>query len=803
MQTHARVVVIGGGVVGCSALYHLARLGWRNLLLLERDELTAGSTWHAAGNCPNYASAWSIMRLQRASTRLYATLAELTGQPIAYHVTGSIRLAHTRDRMDEFHHIAAMANAQDIPFAVLTPAGIAARYDGIETHDLLGGLYDPLDGDIDPSQLTAAFAKGARDLGARIQRTTRVTGLSRTAEGWRIETTEGTVTAEMVVNAAGYRAGEVMALLGQHLPVVSMQHQYLVTEPIPALAGRAQKLPLLRDPDTSWYLRQERDGLLLGPYEADATPAWLDGIPEAFAGQLFPDDLARLTPQIEDAIGRVPMLGSVGVRRVVNGPIPYSPDGNPYIGPAPGLPNFFHCCVFSFGIVQAGGAGQALAEWVVNGEPGADLWSCDPRRFGDYATRSYAIARATEVYRHEYAVAFPREARPAGRPARVSPLYPLLRAKGAIFAARGGWEQADWFARDGEADRPSFRRDVPGFAAVAAECQAMVSGVGVLERVGLTKLMVEGPGAAAWLDRTLCTRLPRPGRTTRSWLLNERGGIVSTFTVTRLADDRWYLVSSALAETHDPDTLTNLLPDDGSVRVRNISATWGTILLAGPRAHDVLCGLAEVDLSGAAFPRFAARYVEIGYGRPLVLRLGIAAGWELHAPLAELLPLYEAAWRVGEPLGIADVGQRALDSLRLEAGVPIWKSDLTRDTSPIAAGFERLIDFARPAFPGRAALLRERSEGPRERLVSLRMKEVGVADAPACAPVWADGQRVGLTSSGGWGHPSGYSLALAYVRADLACEGRELQVDILGERRAAVVRPDQNSRSTSRSVEPT
>lgn len=406
---HARVVIIGGGAVGCSSLYHLAKRGWTDCLLLEMDELTAGSTWHAAGNCPNFSGSWSVMKLQRYSTQLYAGLGAAVDYPINYNVTGAIRLAQTRDRIDEFRHVTEMARHQGIDFEMLTPGDIKSRYPFIELHGLAGGQWDPHDGDIDPAQLTTqAFAKGARDLGARIERGCRVTAIRRLpGREWRIETTAGLVTAEIVVNAAGYRAAEIGAMVGRSIPSVAMSHQYLVTASIPELSGRSAKLPLMRDPEDSYYLRQERDALLLGPYEWKATPHWLEGIPERFAFQLFPDDLERLEPHIALACARVPILGSIGVRKVINGPIPYTPDGNPLIGPAPGLTNFFEACVFSFGIVQAGGAGKALADWVVEGQAEWDLWSLNPRRFTAHATPEYTRAKAVELYQREYAIYYP------------------------------------------------------------------------------------------------------------------------------------------------------------------------------------------------------------------------------------------------------------------------------------------------------------------------------------------------------------------------------------------------------------
>ncbi|MGH6886623.1 MAG: FAD-dependent oxidoreductase, partial [Geminicoccales bacterium] len=491
MADHARVVIIGGGAVGCSALYHLALLGWTDCILVERDELTSGSTWHAAGNCPTFSTSWNVIKLQRYGNALYARLAASADASITHHVTGSIRLAHSRDRMDEFSHVRAMARAQGLELEVISPGEAKELYPFLELDDLEGGLWDPYDGDIDPSQLTQAFAREARARGCQIRRSTRVIGLEPGKNGgWRVITDKGEIECEIVVNAAGYRAGEIMAMVGQHLPIVAMSHQYLVTEAIPELeARREKKLPLLRDPDVSYYLRQERAGLLLGPYEWDARPHWLSGIPEDFANQLFEDDLDRLERYIEAAIGRVPILGSVGVQRVINGPIPYSPDGNPYIGPAHGLENFYQCCCFSFGIAQAGGAGKTLAEWVAHGEPEWDMWPFDPRRYTGYATRSYVVAKAIELYQNEYAIAFPYEERPAGRPARTTALYDRLEAKGAMFGARGGWERATWFPRNGEPreQKLSFRR-TNWHEAVGDECRAVRERVGILDLGGFTKL---------------------------------------------------------------------------------------------------------------------------------------------------------------------------------------------------------------------------------------------------------------------------------------------------------------------------
>ncbi|MEZ5932603.1 MAG: FAD-dependent oxidoreductase [Alphaproteobacteria bacterium] len=792
MAEQARVVIIGGGAVGCSALYHLARAGWTDCLLIERDELTSGSTWHAAGNCPTFSGSWNIIKYQRYSADLYKSLAEAVDYPINYHVTGSIRLAHSEHRMDEFRHVRSMAEAQGINYELLTPEAARERYPFLELHDLKGAIWDPHDGDIDPSQLTQAFAKGARDLGARIKRFTKVVGLEQQSDStWLVRTDKGDIRAEVVVNAAGYRAGEIMAMVGQHLPIVTMSHQYLITEPIPELEARPDKLPLLRDPDISYYLREERDGLILGPYEWKATPMWTDGLPEDFSNQLWDDDLDRIEWYIEQAIGRVPILGSVGVQRVINGPIPYSPEGNPYIGPAHGLENFYQCCCFSFGIAQAGGAGKTLAEWVTEGEPEWDLWSLDPRRYTAYATKTYVTAKAIELYQNEYAISFPYEERAAGRPARTSPLYDRLRAKGARFGARGGWERPVFFHLPESTEEPtlSFRRDRNWFETVGEECRAVRESVGILDLPGFSKFMIEGEGAEAWLDRLTCSNLPSVGRIALAYMLNERGGVVSEFTVTRLAQDRFYLMSAASAEWHDEDWLRKHMPDDGSVQLACRHGRRGTLVLAGPKSRDVLAAVTDADLSNQAFPWLSARHIEIGMARVLAMRVNYVGelGWELHVPAEHMIPLYDALWQAGEPHGIRDFGLYAMESLRLDKAYPVWKQDLGSEYSPLKSSLGRFVDLGKENFIGKQALIKEKETGVTEKLVPLTLDHPGQADAPFCAPIRSRGEIVGLVTSGAWSYTLEKSIALGYVRADLARPGAELHIDILGEDCAATV----------------
>ena len=794
LPSHARVVVIGGGAVGCSSLYHLALKGWTDCLLLERDELTSGSTWHAAGNCPNFSGSWGIMKLQRYSTRLYAGLAERVGYPINYHVTGAIRLAQDRERILEFNHVTGMARHQGIDFEMLSPSQIKARYPFIETHDLVGGQWDPLDGDIDPAQLTQALAKGARDLGQRIVRGCRVTAIARTASGeWRIETPLGSVSCEIVVNAAGYRAAEVGALVGRSVPSVAMSHQYLVTDQLPELQSRAAKLPLLRDPADSYYLRQEGHGLLLGPYEWRATPHWLDGIPDQFAFELYPDDLERLEPNIASATRRVPLLAKAGIKKVINGPIPYTPDGNPLIGPAPGLPRFYEACVFSFGIVQAGGAGKLLADWVVEGEPEWDLWSLDPRRFTAHVTPRYTRARAVELYQREYAISFPFEERAAGRPAKTSPVTARLAARGAVFGARNGWERAVWFPKDAKEaslqERLTLER--PAFTpAIARECEAVAKRVGLAELPGFTRFTVSGSGAADALDRMIAGSLPRVGRVSLAYTLTQKGGVESEFTITRLDDDCFLLQSASSAEWHDADLLRERLPS--SLSIENDTADFTTLIVAGPRSRALLRGLTRDDLETSAFPWLGARRVTVAGIDVLALRLSYVGelGWELHVPMTKAASLYEALADAGETHGMAHFGLHAMDSMRLEKGYRAWKQDLTSEYSALAAGLDRFVKIDKPAdFRGKQALVAEREAQMRghhgDRLVAL-VVDAGAANAPVTASVLAGEDRVGIVTSGGFGHRIGQSIALGYVAAHHV-RTATLSIDIHGERRAARV----------------
>jgi dimethylglycine dehydrogenase len=790
MKTSARAVVIGGGIVGASVLYHLTRAGWSDVVLLERGELGSGSTWHAAGNTPHFNVSLNLSRLHLYGTRLYAGLEAETGQAVGFRRTGSLRLASVPDRMDEYRRHRGKARTIDLPFEVIGPGEIARLHPLVETAGLLGAAWNPDDGHVDPASVTRALARGAADRGAAVHRHTRVTGIARTPGGeWRVTTDRGEILAEVVVNAAGTWAREVGRLVGLDLPIVPVEHQYLVTHAIPELAAGGPELPIVREVDVSYYLRQEGQSFLLGPYERGARPFGIDGIPADFGADLLPPDLARLQPIVEGAMRRVPALGRAGILRVVNGPITYTPDGSPLLGPALGLPGLYLACGFSFGITQAGGAGKHLAEWIVEGQPAIDLWEVDPRRYGAYATRAYRVARCLDIYEDEYAIVYPQDDRRAGRPARTSPLHDRLAAAGAVFGVRNGWERPYWFAPPGvEArDRPSFRR-TNWFEPVGAEARAVRERVGLLELSSFSKYEVRGPGAAAFLDRLCANRLPRPGRIALSQLLNDRGTVESDVTVTRLGPERFLLVSAAVAELHDLDWLLRHAPADGTAVVENVTNRHGVLILAGPRSRDVLSRLTDADLSSAAFPWLTAQEIGVAHTPVWALRLTFVGelGWELHHPIEGQVGLYQALKAAGADLGIVDVGLRAMDSLRLEKGYRVWGADLNNEVTPLEAGLDRFVAFDKGEFIGRAALVAQRRAGVRKRLATL---VVAAADADCWGqePVRRGGRLVGITTSGGYAHWLGESLAVAYVEAEAAVPGTRLEVEILGDWRSARV----------------
>ncbi len=802
LPSTARVVVIGGGAVGVSSLYHLAKAGWTDCVLIERDELTSGSTWHAAGNVPTFSASWSVMNMQRYSAELYRGLADAVDYPINYHVTGSLRLAHTDERMREFQRVKGMGRYQGMAIDVLGVDEIEAKYPFIATHDLKGALYDPNDGDIDPAQLTQALAKGARDLGATIVRFCPVTGVRRDRGEWVVTTAQGEIRCQYVVNAAGYRAAEIGRMFGRDVPMMVMSHQYILFDEIPELKAWSEshgggKLPLLRDVDTSWYLRQEKFGMNLGPYERKCRAHWAsvdDPMPKDFSFQLFADDLERLEWYLEDAVARVPILGTAGVSKVINGPIPYAPDGNPLIGPMPGVPDAFEACVFTFGIAQGGGAGKVLAEWVTEGATEWDMWSCDPRRFTAFAAEpDYAVAKGLEIYGHEYAIHFPRHSWPAGRNRKLSPIHDRMAGLGAQFGAYNGWERANWFARPGddtsEEATQTFRREGPWYPRIREECLAVRDAAGILDLPGFSRFRLQGPGARDWLSTLITGAVPKPGRIGLAYFADEKGRVVTEMSVMAIAEDFFFLITAAVAQWHDFEWLAKKLPKDAEITLKDVTEDFGCQILSGPHSRAILGDVGGADLT---LPWLSHQSVQIGDRWCQLVRVSFAGelGWEIHSHTADTPAIFDAVWEAGQKHGLKPFGMFALDSLRLEKAYRAWKQDLSTDYTVLQAGLERFVKWDKPDFAGKAALLSEKQHGVAKRFVALTIDDPGECDAPYMSTLWHDGEIVGETTSGGWGHRIGKSIALGMLRSDLAEPGRRIEVEIFGTRFAATVQPD-------------
>ncbi len=797
----ARVVIIGGGAVGASSLYHLAKAGWTDCVLLEKNELTAGSTWHAAGNVPTFSTSWSIMNMQRYSTELYRGLGEAVDYPMNYHVTGSLRLSHSKNRTREFERARGMGQYQGIDMAMLTPAEAVEMYPFMETHELHSVLYDPTDGDIDPAQLTQALAKGARDMGAQIFRFCPATGVTQKPDGsWIVHTEKGDIACEFVVNAAGYYAQQVGEWFrpygGRTVPMMVMSHQYVLTEQVAEIEAHAKerggKLPLLRDVDVSYYLRQEKNGFNIGPYEPNCKGHWMspdDPMPDDFSFQLYPDDLDRIMDIVADAMERVPLSGTAGVERIINGPIPYAPDGLPLIGPMPGVRNAFEACVFTFGIAQSGGAGKVLAEWITEGETEWDMWSVDPRRFTAYADQNYSNVKGMEVYGHEYAMHFPYHEWPAGRDKKLSPLHSRLQNAGAVFGAYNGWERANWFAKPGddtsEESTHTWDRTGPWEPRIREECEAVRDHCGVLPITGFTRLKVEGPGARAYVDGLTASRLPKPGRVSLAYFPDGRGRIITEMSVMVHSDDEVGLITAASAQWHDADILKTNAPDGISVTDHTEDAEC--LLVTGPKAREILAGLNEGhDLEASWLSvSFAGKIA----GKDCALiRVSFAGelGWEIHCAPDDA----PAIWDAVTGAGAKPFGMYALNSLRIEKGYRAWKGDLSTDYSLLEGGLDRFTRLDKDAdFPGKAALLNEKQQGVKKRFVTLKV-DAGSADAPYMSTLWHGDEVVGETTSGAWGYRVNASVALGMLRTDLTEPGTEIEVDIYGERCRAVVQPD-------------
>jgi sarcosine dehydrogenase len=771
LPSQARIVVIGGGAVGCSIAYHLGKLGQKDVLVLEKSGLTHGSTWHAAGLVGQLRSKRNLTRLMQYSAQLYGKLEAETGQATEWKPVGSLRLASSEERWSELKRMATTARSFDFELHTLSPQEAVEKFPLIDPAGVVGAVFVPNDGSVEPSSLTMAYAKGARAGGVRIVENILVTGFESDGRRLtRVLTDQGAIDCEIVVNAAGIWARDVAKMAGVRVPAGAVEHQYLITEKSNSIPPG---LPTLRDPDRIFYLKPEPGALAVGGWEKGTPTFGAEGVPFSFGRELLQPNQERLEQFMLPAAERLPILNELGIRTVINGPIPISPDGEPIMGLAPERDNFYVACGFTSGIAASGGAGKAMAEWIVEGAPGLDLWAFDVRRFGSHhMSAKYLAERSVDSYWRYYQIHYPIEELLSARGGRRSPLYPLLAAKNAVFGSRFGWERPNWFAPAGSEaiDKPSFEARPNWFGPVGAECRAARERAVLIDQSSFSKYEISGAGAFANLQRLAAGDLDKPqGALVYTQLCNERGGIEADLTFVRLDENRFYMVTGSAFGVRDMGWIKKHLPADGSVTVQDLTSARATLNLAGPRSRDILQKVVESDVSNGAFPYMTARELRLGLAPVLALRVTYLGelGYELHLPTEYAAHVYELLWAAGRDLGLADAGYRAIDSLRLEKRYLYWGSDITPDYTPYEAGLGFAVSLKKTSdFIGRAALEKAKAAEPPRRLVTLLVDaDVQLYGGEA---IRRNGKVLGVTSSAGWGHTIGKAIALGYVPADQA-----------------------------------
>ena len=799
MKNKAKVVVIGGGVVGVSTLYHLAKKGWSDVVLCERKELTSGSTWHAAGLLPLFNMSYSVGQLHKYSVKFYQELEKETGQDVGFREVSNIRLACNQDRMDEYKQYAGVAETIGVKVNFLTPDEVHAIWPLCTTDELVGAIQHPEDGYIQPNDLTQALAKGARSLGAEIYRQTAVTGLEQLPDdSWIVTTDKGEIKCDIVISCSGNFVRQTGEMVGLDIPVIPVEHQYIVTEVHPKILERQKEgLPemgVLRGSDGSWYMREEAGGLILGPYEKGAPCCYVDGPSKDCEYELFQEDLDRLGPHIESAIHRVPIFGEVGIKKVYNGAICYTPDGSPIVGPAWDRKNLYLNDGHSFGVTAAGGAGWQLAEWIVDGEPTIDMLGVEPRRFGDYASKSYLIKKNEEAYENVFVIHYPDEERPAGRPLRQAPCYDRLKDLGAVFGQKFGWERANWFAPKGveQKDDWSFRRS-SWFKHIAEECKNVHENVGLLDMTAFAKCRISGPGAEKFLDNLVANRIPKKvGRTNLCHALNTKGGVHSEFTIMRESADSFYCVSAGAWQRLDHDWIKKHMPQDRSVQFENITNQVGVLVVAGPKSRELLQCVSSDDFTNEGFPWLSGRTIKIGAAETLAVRVNFVGelGWEIHSPIEMQNYIFDRLMESGSDLGLKPFGIRAMDSLRIEKSYRLIGTELSIEYAGYESGLDRFIHPNKGEFIGRDALVEWREKGFDNSFVTLEVHDVDDADALGNNPIYSEGEVVGRATGGNYGFRTQKSLALAMVRPKYAETDTKLQMDILGKMHDVTVIPE-------------
>ncbi|MDE2384305.1 MAG: GcvT family protein [Alphaproteobacteria bacterium] len=795
MKSHARVVVVGGGVMGVGLLYHLALEGWTDVVLIEKGELTSGSTWHAAGQCPHFNGSLNMTKVHVYGTELYPKLEKLTGQAVSWHGCGGLRLATTDEEVNWLKYVYGISKLAGYEGEIIGPSEIKQYHPYLETFGIKAAFRTVTDGHVAPADITNAMATGARQLGAEIYRRNRVMDIKLLPNGeWRVFTEQGTIDCEHVVNSAGSYCDVVGSWTGHNVPIANMLHQYIITEPLQELIDLKQELPVVRDPYSHAYLREETNGVLIGPYETATAHTCWDGKPPRwdYESELEPNELERIMPWLEKATERLPLFGKAGIKSIISGAITHTPDGVYLSGPAHGPKNYWMHCGASIGICQGGGAGKYLAQWMVHGQAEINMREFDPRRFGNWATKDYTAEVSVADYHHMYYCYKPAEQHPVGRELRVSPLYQRLRNEGAQFQQIFGWERARWFDKSGKGEAYSFKRS-NWWDAVKAEALAVRERVGLMDLSTFAKFEVKGPDAFTFLDRIFANKVPaKDGGIVLAHLLNENGFIESEITITRLAADHFYLLSAAAAQDYDIDQLSWRRKADEKVTITDVTDDWGVLVLAGPRARDTLQPLTSSSLDNANFRWLTAQGAEVaGVKNIRLLRVNYVGelGWEAHVPMKHLPHVFEALMKSGAAHGIQLFGTYAMNSLRMEKAYRGWGSELTAEIDMFEASMGRFINLDKQDFTGKAASLRLKQRGPRMQLVYMEVDNTD-SDCMGNEPVYHGGKIVGLTTSGGFGHAVGKSLAFAYVEPSLTATGTEFDIMVFTQLRKARIIPE-------------
>ena len=792
MKTTAQVVVIGGGVVGCSVLYHLTKKGWTDLVLLERDQLTSGSTWHAAGGFHTLNGDPNVAMLQSYTVSLYKELEVISGQSCGMHKSPGIMLADTPERMEFLKMTVARGRYLGMETEIISVAEAKNYFPFIEDRYFIGAMLDPNEGHLDPSGTTYAYAKAARLAGAQIEIQTMVEGLEQRADGsWTVRTNRGDIHAEHVVNCGGLWAREVGRMVGIELPVLAMEHMYLVTDDIPEVEAfnnaTGKEIGHVIDFGAESYLRQEGKGMVLGVYEQAGVPWSTRTTPWSFGQELLQPDLDRIAPSLEIAFKHFPTLEHAGIKRVINGPFTFAPDGNPLVGPVQGLRNFWCACGVMAGFSQGGGVGLALSNWMVDGDPGYDIWGMDVARYGAWATRDYTQAKVRENYSRRFRIRFPNEELPAARPQQTTPLYDTLRAQGAVMGDSWGMETPLWFAPPGEKaeDVVSFHRS-NDFGPIGAECRAVREAVGVTEIANFAKYRIRGAGAEAWLLHMMTNTMPKAGRLILTPMLNPQGKLIGDFTVAKLAEGDFMMWGSSQAQIYHMRWFEQHLPTDGSVQIEALGMKMIGLSIAGPKSREVLAGLTDEDVSNAAFKFMDCRHMTIGNVPAVVNRISYTGdlGYEIWVAPEYQYRLYQAIMAAGQPHGICNFGMRALLCLRLEKNFGTWYREFRPIYGPYEADLGRFVKLDKADFIGKAAAMQEQAAGPKRTRIFMVVDALD-ADVLGDEPIWIDGKVVGWVTSGGYGHYVQQSLAQGYIPTELVSPDLELEIEILGNRRPA------------------